>query len=133
MTGIEHLIKYGIDEGRTSSLGFDVRYYLEHNADLKAAGLNYQQAFQHFIMYGLQEGRVRVRSCVVIDVGAIGLVQMESAFVCGDRCGCDRTCSNGACFVTLNQWQKPGLSYQLETQILQATNPPYNVKIPREQ
>jgi len=35
-------------------------------------------------------------------------------------------------FITLNQWQKPGLLYQLETLILQATNPPYNVKIPRE-
>jgi excinuclease UvrABC nuclease subunit len=35
-------------------------------------------------------------------------------------------------FVTLNQWQRPGLSYELETLILQATNPPYNVKIPRE-
>ncbi len=34
--------------------------------------------------------------------------------------------------VTLNQWQKPGLSYELETLILQATHPPYNVKIPRE-
>jgi excinuclease UvrABC nuclease subunit len=35
-------------------------------------------------------------------------------------------------FVTLNQWQKPGLLYELETLILQASHPPYNVKIPRE-
>lgn len=35
-------------------------------------------------------------------------------------------------FVTLNQWQRPGLSYELETLILQSTHPPYNVKIPRE-
>lgn len=35
-------------------------------------------------------------------------------------------------FVTIQQWQRPGLSYELETLILQATNPPYNVKIPRE-
>jgi GIY-YIG catalytic domain len=35
-------------------------------------------------------------------------------------------------YATLNQWQRPGLSYELETLILQATNPPYNVKIPRE-
>ena len=35
-------------------------------------------------------------------------------------------------FVTVNQWQRPGLSYELETLILQATHPPYNVKIPRE-
>jgi len=35
-------------------------------------------------------------------------------------------------FVTLNHWQRPGLLYELETLILQATNPPYNVKIPRE-
>jgi excinuclease UvrABC nuclease subunit len=35
-------------------------------------------------------------------------------------------------FVILNHWQRPGLLYELETLILQATNPPYNVKIPRE-
>ncbi len=35
-------------------------------------------------------------------------------------------------FVTTSQWRKPGLSYELETLILQATHPPYNVKIPRE-
>jgi excinuclease UvrABC nuclease subunit len=35
-------------------------------------------------------------------------------------------------YVIVNQWQKPGLSYELETLILQATHPPYNVKIPRE-
>ncbi|MGK7924801.1 MAG: GIY-YIG nuclease family protein [Spirulina sp.] len=35
-------------------------------------------------------------------------------------------------FVTLNNWQRPGLLYELETLILQASNPPYNVKIPRE-
>jgi hypothetical protein len=35
-------------------------------------------------------------------------------------------------YATLNQWQRPGLSYELETLIPQATNPPYNVKIPRE-
>lgn len=35
-------------------------------------------------------------------------------------------------FVTISQWRKPGLSYELETLILQATHPPHNVKIPRE-
>lgn len=35
-------------------------------------------------------------------------------------------------FVTISQWHKPGLSYELETLILQAARPPYNVKIPRE-
>lgn len=35
-------------------------------------------------------------------------------------------------FVTLNNWQKPGLLYELETLILQASKPPYNVKIPRD-
>lgn len=35
-------------------------------------------------------------------------------------------------FVTVSQWQQPGLSYELETLILQATNPPYNVRIPRD-
>jgi len=38
----------------------------------------------------------------------------------------------GIAFVTLNNWQKPGLLYELETLILQATYPPYNVKIPKE-
>jgi GIY-YIG catalytic domain len=28
-------------------------------------------------------------------------------------------------------WQRPGLSLELETLILQATNPPYNARIPR--
>ena len=35
-------------------------------------------------------------------------------------------------FTLLNQWQKPGLLYELETLILQASHPPYNVKIPKE-
>ena len=30
-------------------------------------------------------------------------------------------------------WQRPGLSLELETLILQATNPPYNARIPREE
>lgn len=34
--------------------------------------------------------------------------------------------------VVISQWQRPGLSYELETLILQATNPPYNAKIPRD-
>jgi hypothetical protein len=34
-------------------------------------------------------------------------------------------------FQVIQQWQRPGLSYELETLILQATNPPYNVMIPR--
>lgn len=34
-------------------------------------------------------------------------------------------------YVIVNEWQRPGLSYELETLILQASNPPYNVKIPR--
>jgi hypothetical protein len=32
----------------------------------------------------------------------------------------------------VNQWQRPGVSYELETLILQATNPPYSARIPRE-
>jgi excinuclease UvrABC nuclease subunit len=32
----------------------------------------------------------------------------------------------------ITQWHRPGLSYELETILLQATHPPYNVKIPRE-
>jgi len=34
-------------------------------------------------------------------------------------------------YVLINEWQRPGLAYELETLILQASNPPYNVKIPR--
>lgn len=34
-------------------------------------------------------------------------------------------------FRVIQQWQRPGLSYELESLILQATNPPYNVMIPK--
>ena len=57
---IDHWINKGLpDEGRRGSLEFDVRYYLGHYPDLKAAfGTNYVAAVDHWINQGLpNEGR----------------------------------------------------------------------------
>ncbi|MGD1871801.1 MAG: CAP domain-containing protein [Mastigocoleus sp.] len=52
----DHLQNYGISEGRTFSHSFDVRHYLNFNPDLQQQGLNYEQAYEHFIQNGLLEG-----------------------------------------------------------------------------
>jgi hypothetical protein len=62
-----HYIKYGKAEGRvavkkTEELNydavFDASYYLEKYGDLKAAyGTDETKALQHFINYGMKEGR----------------------------------------------------------------------------
>ena len=52
-----HFQAFGLDEGRRSSRYFDVRYYVDNNADLKAVGMGYRQAFNHFVNNGLAEGR----------------------------------------------------------------------------
>lgn len=55
---MRHWINQGLDEGRQASCDFDVKYYLEHNPDLKMAfGTNYRKAFMHWIIYGKQESR----------------------------------------------------------------------------
>ena len=40
-----------------SSNRFNVRAYLDRNADLSAAGLNFSGALQHYLQYGRREGR----------------------------------------------------------------------------
>lgn len=54
-----HFLTYGIKEGRCSSALFDVKYYLENNADLVAAfgATNYEAAYNHFKIYGYRENR----------------------------------------------------------------------------
>lgn len=53
-----HWLKNGIKEGRSASVIFDVAYYLDNNADLKAAfGTDYAAAYEHFITKGYKEHR----------------------------------------------------------------------------
>jgi serralysin len=53
-SGWEHYSAYGKSEGRPVTVLFDKDYYLGHNADVKAAGVD---AFAHFMNYGWREGR----------------------------------------------------------------------------
>ncbi len=53
---LQHFGRYGLAEGRASSESFNVQFYLNYNTDLKAA-FDYQQAQQHFEIYGFREGR----------------------------------------------------------------------------
>src|SRR6266568_5058431 len=54
-----HFIASGLNEGRASSVNFDVGFYLNHYPDLIAAfgPKNYPAAFDHWIVYGRGEGR----------------------------------------------------------------------------
>lgn len=54
-----HWITCGISEGRTASVFFDVKYYLEHNSDVAAAfgQTNYSAAYKHFMQFGYKEPR----------------------------------------------------------------------------
>ena len=55
---LSHFVNYGIPEGRQASLYFDVSYYRENNADLKAVfGNDNMGLVRHFITYGADEGR----------------------------------------------------------------------------
>lgn len=54
---LEHFGRYGLAEGRASSESFNVQFYLNYNTDLKTA-FDYQQAQQHFEIYGFREGRI---------------------------------------------------------------------------
>lgn len=54
---LQHFELNGLNEGRASSPNFNVRYYLSHNSDLIAAGFNYEQALDHFLLYGNKQGR----------------------------------------------------------------------------
>lgn len=53
-SGYEHYLKWGKAEGRQMSPWFDAQYYLDHNKDVKDAGLDPQM---HFNTYGYKEGR----------------------------------------------------------------------------
>jgi hypothetical protein len=60
-----HWLEYGIKEGRASSTVLDLKYYVENNADLKAAfGTDYKAAYEHFITSGFKEHR---KSSVLFD------------------------------------------------------------------
>lgn len=47
----------GLSQGRASSSNFHVSYYLANNADLKALNYTNKQALEHFVIYGIKEGR----------------------------------------------------------------------------
>ncbi|HEY9706181.1 MAG TPA: M12 family metallo-peptidase [Allocoleopsis sp.] len=47
----------GLSQGRASSSNFNVSYYLANNADLKALNYTNKQALEHFVIYGIKEGR----------------------------------------------------------------------------
>jgi hypothetical protein len=54
----DHFRNFGLNEGRASSEFLDVSFYLSANPDLFSAfGFDFQQALQHFVFSGLQEGR----------------------------------------------------------------------------
>ncbi len=53
-TGWAHYQAYGRAEGRTATPLFDRVYYLDHNPDIKTAGID---PWQHFMTFGWQEGR----------------------------------------------------------------------------
>lgn len=53
-----HLIRYGIKEGRVFSYVFDAKFYANKYADLKKAyGNDYMALFNHYITWGFWEGR----------------------------------------------------------------------------
>lgn len=53
-TGWAHYQAFGKAEGRTANPLFDKAYYLDHNADVKAAGVD---PWFHFMNFGWREGR----------------------------------------------------------------------------
>ncbi len=59
-----HYVNYGAAEAlngvssRSPAPWFDVQYYLSANPDLVTSGLTGAQLFEHFVKYGINEGRV---------------------------------------------------------------------------
>ena len=59
-----HYVNYGAAEAlngvssRSPAPWFDVKYYLSVNPDLVTSGLTGAQLFEHFVKYGIDEGRV---------------------------------------------------------------------------
>jgi hypothetical protein len=58
LSALEHWKKVGIDEGRSSSAVFDVKYYLAKNPDLakKIGSKNYREATNHWLNLGIKKG-----------------------------------------------------------------------------
>ena len=56
---LNHWVKFGIRDGRSSSPVFDVRYYLKHNPDLATTlgRENFAKATEHWYKNGRKEGR----------------------------------------------------------------------------
>lgn len=58
-----HYVQFGAAEAlqgaasRSPAPWFDIKYYLSQNADLVTAGLTAGQLFEHFINFGIEEGR----------------------------------------------------------------------------
>jgi len=52
---LDHFALFGENEGRVSAETFNANFYLSNNSDL--ANFSYYQALEHFVSYGLREGR----------------------------------------------------------------------------
>src|SRR5690554_621471 len=58
-----HYVQFGAAEAlqgaasRSPAPWFDIKYYLSQNADLVTSGLTAGQLFEHFINFGIEEGR----------------------------------------------------------------------------
>src|SRR5690554_4244845 len=59
----EHYVNFGAAEAlngastRKPAPWFDISYYYSHNTDLSTAGLTAGQMFDHFVIFGIEEGR----------------------------------------------------------------------------
>jgi Ca2+-binding RTX toxin-like protein len=54
--GVQHYLNYGVHEGRPIN-GFDAVGYLLSNPDLQSAGFGATGAYNHWLVYGANEGR----------------------------------------------------------------------------
>ncbi|MCV3216720.1 CAP domain-containing protein [Plectonema radiosum NIES-515] len=52
---LKHFALFGKNEGRASSETYNAKFYVSNNSDL--AKFSYYQGLQHFVSYGLREGR----------------------------------------------------------------------------
>lgn len=59
---LQHFVTYGMQEGRRGNAEFDVKAYMDNNADLiQAFGpSDYTSYYLHYINYGKREGRIAV-------------------------------------------------------------------------
>ena len=55
---VDHLIQYGINEGRRANNEFEPQFYKNNYCDLQNAfGNNMKRYYEHYIQYGRNEGR----------------------------------------------------------------------------